>query len=209
MSSTHSNKKSRKSTRIAKAKLKEDSCLAAEFFKTITERTDEFEEIIPELGNAKSSKITCNTLDYQGKQLSILNDFVSYLESSNIYKDKMDLVDFTCKGGKKIKAPLLFVACSCDEGRISDEKINLANQMLIDYVKQMKMKRKGKSGMDYQPHSQTVMIRTLLSMMKEKYSWNFTMKSFHFKGGVSMILSSLFQARLKKDKTNTVILFLI
>ena len=59
-------------------------------------------------------------------------------------------------------------------------------------------------GMDNQPDSQATLMRTLLSTMKERYSWPYTMKSFHFKGGMSMILSSLFQARLESDTTNTV-----
>ena len=68
----------------------------------------------------------------------------------------------------------------------------------------MKMKKKGMVGENYQPDSHTVMLRTLLSTMKERYSWQFTMKSFEFKGGLSVLLSALFQARLVADKTNLV-----
>ena len=159
---------------------------------------------MPELGNINLKDITSNTADYQGKQCSILDEFVTYLLSCNMYKDKMSMMEFTRKGGKVIEAPSLFVACSCDDGTIPEDKLNLANQLLVDFAKQMKMKRKGKEGLDYQPDSQATIMRTLLSTMKERYSWPYTMKSFHFKGGLSMVLSSLFQARLKADKTDTV-----
>ena len=116
----------------------------------------------------------------------------------------MASVDFVRKGGKIVKAPSLLVACLCTDGIIPEEKINLANQLLTGFAAQMKQKKKGCVGKDYQPKTQTTMIRTLLSTMKERYSWPYTMKSFHFEGGVSMILSSLFQSRLKADTTNTV-----
>ena len=198
-------KPSRKSTRITKAKKKQTSTsLAVDYFEEIRERTNDFEEIIPELGNKKTKDITSNTIDYQGKQCSVLDDFVTYLQTSNIYKDKMKEVDFVMKGGKFIKAPSLFVACSSEDSSIVDDKLNLANQILTLFAQQMKQKKKGSEGKNYQPDSQTVNLRTLLSTMKERYLWPYTMKHFNFKGGLGMVLSALFQARLKSDKTNTV-----
>ena len=194
----------RKSPRFNKKNANDATTLASVYFKDFRERTNDFQEVIPELGNINLKDVTSNTIEYQVKQGNVVDDFFDYLNTSNMYKDKMVSTDFQCKGGKIVKAPSLIIACLCTEGIIPEEKINLANQLLTGFVGQMKQKKKGHVDKDYQPNSQMTMIRTLLATMKERYSWPYTMKSFHFQGGVTMILSSLFQARLSADKTNTV-----
>ena len=119
----------------------ESTALAEVYFKDIREQTNDFEEVIPELGNINTKDISSNTLDYQIKQGNVLRDFLDYLSTSNMYKDKMGSVDFVRKGGKVVKAPSLLVACLCSDGIISEEKINLANQLLTGFAAQMKQKR--------------------------------------------------------------------
>ena len=93
----------RKSTRIQKQKTNdkkkpsnECSSLAAVYFNDIRERTNDFEELIPELGNINIKDVTSNTPEYQVKQCNVLGDFLDYLNKSNMYRDKMNSVDFVC-----------------------------------------------------------------------------------------------------------------
>ena len=186
----------------------EDPELAADmallWFDDIREKSNDFEHKVAELGNIRTIDVNMNTDSFQRKQQMLLNDFSDFCYQSNFYKDKMEPVSFVMKGGKTIKAPELFVACACDEGELDTDKVNLATQVLVDYAKQMKMKKKGQVGENYQPNFQAVMLRTLLSLMKERYNWNYTMKTFHFTGGLPMVMSRLFQARMKTDKTKKV-----
>ena len=59
-------------------------------------------------------------------------------------------------------------------------------------------------GSNYQPNTQAVMLRSHLLLMKERYNWDYTMKTFQFPGGLPMVMTRLFQVRLKNDKSKTV-----
>ena len=195
---------SRRSNRKKGTAGKKEAEKAGVIFEALQKRTNDFEHVIKEIGNCKTIDINMNSEDFQNKQEAIFSDFVCFCKNSSYYSDHMELVEFKNKAGKIIMAPELFVACACENGLIEKDKVNLANQVYTDFVKQMKMKKKGMEGLDYQPNSQSTLLRSLMGLMKERYMWNYTMKTFHFTGGLAMVVSRLFQSRLKRDKTNTV-----
>ena len=167
--------------------------MAGVWFEEIRQLSKKDEHVTPEFGQLKTTDINMNSDRFQRKQQSIYDDFVTFSSTSNCYKDKMELVEYVTKAGEKIDAPALFVACLCEDGKISKDKVKLANQIYVDFAKQMKMKRKGSVGRNYQPSSHSVNLCSLMALMKERYDWTYTMKDFHFTGGLSMVMSRLFQ----------------
>ena len=79
------------------------------------------------------------------------------------------------------------------------ERLKILNQMLIDWVSGMKLKRsKGKKKW-HSPASINVTIRKFFSACKEYCGWDYTISEFAFEGGFNGFFMSLCEKRQKID----------
>ena len=102
-----------------------------------------------------------------------------------VFAFHMETIEFN---GKKM--PKLY-AMAANKGRYSAE---VANQILVAYATNLKMKKPKNGCPFYQPSTMCQMMRTLLSAMNDEYGWNFALDtSFNFKGGVTKVISALFR----------------
>ena len=138
-SRTRSNKKTFSCAR--KTAKKTESDMAGVWFEEIRQLSKKDEHVTPEFGQLKTADINMNSDRFQRKQQSLYGNFVTFCSTSNCYKDKMEPVEYVTKAGQKIDAPALFIACLCEDGKISKDKVKLANQIYVDFAKQMKMKK--------------------------------------------------------------------
>ena len=186
--------KALKKVRTARKTTKRVASGSADAILARKEEFDDFDDKINSELGCKLSEVTANSPKHNKRCLSLLNTFTRYLYSYAKWVDMMKPVLFF---GQQI--PMLFRACSVEYQESSfDTKAKLANDAFTDFFAQM-MKEDGSF---YQPSTQSMMMRTLVSYMSQRYDWNFSIeRDFKFEsGGLGEVMTKLYQERKKKDK---------
>ena len=153
---------------------------------------DIFEDKVNQELGCKLQDVTSKDSKYEKTCDRILGLFTDYLVGSPYWNDHMKLVEV----GEGELWPRLFLAGTCDDNSNMHDKIELVNRSLVDFALQTKKK----NGKNYQPNTHANYIRTLLATMQERYNWNYSIDTdFSFKGGLTHVLTKLFQSRQKTE----------
>ena len=109
----------------------------------------------------------------------------------------LEPVPFKCKNGDTVTVPKIISVCS---GNKTKEKIELANQFMIDW--QSKTRKKGKNNKCpfYQPCTQSQRLRTFIGTMSKKFFWDMKLEDFTEDKMLVPFMEKLFEQRRKKFK---------
>jgi hypothetical protein len=92
----------------------------------------------------------------------------------------------------------LFVLLSGKENM--PKKVEILNNMLIDWVKDKRLVSPPRIGSIYPaPSSLNTMVQTLFAAAKDYYKWEFATKDFSFDGGYNGFFEALMMERRKED----------
>ena len=155
-----------------------------------------------------------NSLDvskkYFGKQNMLVESFINGIAAVTDKNGKMKWKKmleavtnpFYCRRKKLMSSktiPRCFVILS---GKKTLEKIELANQLIVDWQLPLKLIKKSKDKNEcpyYKPSSQSSNFRAFLSIMRKSYHWRFKQTDFTgFEGSLNATMSTVFEERFEK-----------
>lgn len=105
----------------------------------------------------------------------------------NVWKDSLTLKPYELPSGKVQKFPLLFIELG---GPVTKEKIQLANNSVIEWMRKCKKKvmKKNDKYQWYQPVTQNQHLRTFFGAMKNMFLWEMDLDDFNFEGSIAVFL---------------------
>jgi hypothetical protein len=150
---------------------------------------------------------TYHSKKYTDRKKKILDEFVNNLKNYGSKYEKFLGITSDVPEYFPSQEPVekLFVMLSGKENM--PWKIEILNQMLIDWVKDKRLVT-AKHGTFYPAVSSlNTMVRTLFAASKDYYKWCFTTKDFNFDGGYNGFFAALCSERRKEDVSFIIFIF--
>ena len=104
----------------------------------------------------------------------------------------LEEVDFQKTDGAKLKVLKILTLCS---GPVNNQKVGIANYMLIDYNARVKKTTRDKLCPWLEPVTQNVRNRVLMAELSETYDWQMKIKNFKGRGMLLSYLESLYNKK--------------
>ena len=147
---------------------------------------------------------TDTTKAYSRSAAKVINDFVSHLDSLDVFHEFTARVENPFKFGSfgegyLTVVPRIFVDLT---GDVSFQKVRLANRVLCSWQDEYKKKKAGGKDDDrdncpyYQPSSQNHMLRVFFAGMNKRFGWQLGMDDLSgFPGSLTAMLAKKYSER--------------
>ena len=155
-------------------------------------------------GAEMAKDATVCTVSYAKDRKRVVNNFIEALRKEapkyNRFLKKTSCVPTFFHSDKPVEVVFVMLSDANDKSK-RIEKVRILNEMLIDWVAGMKLKRSGKKVFKkwHSPASINVTIRKFLSAAKEYCAWDYTIAEFSFEGGFNAFFSKLCEKRQRED----------
>ena len=151
-------------------------------------------------GAEMAKDATVCSASYAKDRKRVVNNFIEALRKEapkyNRFLKKTSCVPTFFHSDKPVEVVFVMLSDANDKSK-RIEKVRILNEMLIDWVAGMKLKRSGKKV--HSPASINVTIRKFLSAAKEYCAWDYTIAEFSFEGGFNAFFSKLCEKRQRED----------
>lgn len=156
------------------------------------------------VGAELAKDATVCTASYAKDRKRVVNQFIEALRKEapkyNRFLKKTSCVPCFFALDKPVEAVFVMLSDANDKSK-RIEKVRILNDMLIDWVAGMELKRSRKnvSKKWHSPASINVTLRKFLSAAKEYCGWEYSISEFSFEGGFNAFFSKLCEKRQRED----------